>query len=331
MQEKLGKINILLAGPRGFCAGVTRAIEVVEKALQKYGTPLYVKHEIVHNEHVVNYFKQKGVIFVDDVSQAPDGATLIYSAHGVSDLTEQKSKAKNLLAIDATCPLVKKVHREVASYDAAGMHIILIGHKNHPEMLGTSGRIKSGNFTIIETLEEAIAFNPPQGQDNLALATQTTLSMSDTKDITDYLKSKFASLAENLKNDICYATENRQTATRQIITDSGVDCLIVIGSHKSSNSNRLRDIGLKNGIPSFLFEFIEQDVISHIAKLCNAKPAVQDGDGNVKILITAGASAPETLVQSCIKTLSESFDVTCITELAIVPEDVKFFLPKEVR
>ncbi len=317
-------IEIILSGPRGFCAGVTRAIETVERAITKYGTPLYVKHEIVHNKHVVNYFKSKGVIFVGDVSEVPIGQVVIYSAHGVSDATEMQSASKNLKAIDATCPLVKKVHREVLAYDKEGMHILLIGHKNHPEMLGTSGRIASGNFTIIETIEDAKSF-VPQNPNKLALATQTTLSTSDTKEITDYLVAKFASLQERLKNDICYATENRQQATSQIIQDENIDTLIVIGSQNSSNSNRLRDIGLKHKIPSFLFEVIEEQTIKTLNELYSKK------HDNLKILITAGASAPETLVQSCIKTLKTHFNLISNKEIIVIAEDIKFFLPKEVR
>jgi len=321
-------LQIILTAPRGFCAGVKRAVEIVERAIEKYGTPIYVRHEIVHNKFVVEYFKNKGVIFVDDECKVPSGATIIFSAHGVADKVEENSKNFGLQTIDATCPLVKKVHREVIAYDEQNIEIILIGHKNHPEMLGTSGRINSGNFTIIETLEDAKNFVPKNSQ-SLAIATQTTLSLTDTQYIVDYLTTKFPSIMERerLKNDICYATENRQKAVRNVLSTMSVDGLIVLGASNSSNSNRLADIGGEFGVLSFLTEKFEDKIIEQLIEKKQKNPSKTQ----FTIAITAGASAPQVLVNDFISNLSSCFSFTLIKEQELIKEDVYFILPKQVR
>ena len=241
-------MKIILANPRGFCAGVRRAIEIVERTIEKFGTPIYVKHEIVHNKFVVDSFKERGVIFTDDISIIPSGSTIIFSAHGVSDSIIHQANAKNLQIIDATCPLVTKVHREVQKYDEQGAEIILIGHKGHPEIEGTAGKI-NGKCTIVETIEDVNKLEVFDST-NLALATQTTLSMDDTKSIVEALLNKFPEISKHYKSDICYATQNRQNIVKSMISDATnrITKLIVVGSKESSNSNRLCDIGLENNI-----------------------------------------------------------------------------------
>ena len=322
------KLNIVLTSPRGFCAGVRRAVEIVERAIAKYGVPLYVKHEIVHNKFVVEYFKNKGVIFIDDEKKVPDGQLIIYSAHGVSEEVELNSKKKHLKTIDATCPLVKKVHREVILYDDQDIEIILIGHKNHPEMLGTSGRVRSGNFTIIETIDDAKLFTP-KNQDKIAIATQTTLSITQTQGIVNYLTEKFPSIKqhERLKNDICYATENRQEAIKNVLKNHPADLLVVIGAYNSSNSNRLADIGSEFGVKSFLTEKFNEDIVEFI----RIKILSQKDKQSVNTVITAGASAPEILVNDFISNISSYFQDCTITIKNFISEDTYFILPKDVR
>jgi 4-hydroxy-3-methylbut-2-enyl diphosphate reductase len=321
-------LNIILTAPRGFCAGVRRAVEIVERAIEKYKTPIYVKHEIVHNKFVVEYFQKKGVIFVDDEKKVPKDSLIIYSAHGVSEDVETNSKNINLKTIDATCPLVKKVHREVIAYDQDEIEIILIGHKNHPEMLGTSGRIISKNFSIIETIEDAKNFTP-KDPTKLAIATQTTLSINQTQSIVDYLTTKFPSIIESqrLKNDICYATENRQKAVKNILENNKIDILFVIGSTNSSNSNRLADIGREFNIKSFLLEKFDENIESFINNLIKTNPSKT----NFNIAISAGASAPEILVQDFINKISTFFTNTNIEQNELIKEDTHFLLPKDVR
>ena len=307
-------MKIILANPRGFCAGVRRAIEIVEKAIEKFGTPLFVKHEIVHNKFVVENFKKKGVIFTDDIAIVPQNATIVFSAHGVSDSVIEQAKAKDLNIIDATCPLVTKVHREVQNYDENGVEIILIGHKGHPEMEGTAGKIK-GKYVIVETVEDAKNLEVEDGS-ALALATQTTLSVDDTKSIVEVLLGRFPEIRKHYKSDICYATQNRQDIVKSMVGE--ISKLIVIGSKESSNSNRLRDIGTQNAIPSFLVDratninledFINDDVVG----------------------ITAGASAPDELVWEVISFLKAQFHATVENSTANFEEDVVFHLPKSVR
>jgi 4-hydroxy-3-methylbut-2-enyl diphosphate reductase len=303
-------IELYLANPRGFCAGVDRAIEIVERALKKYGSPVYVRHEIVHNKHVVEALKKKGAIFVADISEIPEGANTIYSAHGVSDRVEQDAQAKDLDVIDATCPLVKKVHRQVEKYDKQKTEIILIGHKGHPEVEGTSGRAEQEVY-LVESVEDVANLNV-QNPDNLFFVTQTTLSIDETADIIKALGNKFPNIQGPSSQDICYATQNRQDAVKQLIKE--VDLLLVIGASNSSNSNRLKDIGSKNDIPSYLIE--------NISDLDNV-----DFDGVVKIGATAGASAPEFLMDELINYLNQKF----IVELKTIhgkQEKISFNIPK---
>lgn len=307
-------MRIILANPRGFCAGVRRAIDIVDRAIQKFGTPLYVKHEIVHNKYVVEDFKKKGVIFTDDISIVPSGATIIFSAHGVSDSIIQQSIDKNLQIIDATCPLVTKVHREVREYDEKNMEILIIGHKGHPEMEGTSGKIK-GKYTIIETIED-VASLQIENPNNLALATQTTLSVDDTKTIIDALLLRFPEIIKHYKSDICYATQNRQDIVKSMAKE--ITKLVVIGSKESSNSNRLRDIGTENGITSFLVDRAHNLDLSSFNK-------------SDIIGITAGASAPENLVWEVIDYLKNNFNATIENAKDSFSEDIVFHLPKIVR
>ncbi len=309
-------MEIILAKPRGFCAGVTRAIETVERALAKFGAPIYVRHEIVHNKFVVESLEKKGVIFVDEVDQVPEGAITIFSAHGVSDRVEEDAAARNLDVIDATCPLVSKVHREAKKYEEQDYEIILIGHKGHPEVEGTSGRVKK-EVTLVTNEEDArkvIVKNP----DKIAYVTQTTLSVDDTQKIVQILEDRFPNLQQNMATkDICYATQNRQNAVRQL--SKMVDLLLVIGATNSSNSNRLRDLGEECGLRSFLIGGAS-DINSKL--LGNAK----------KIGITAGASAPEVLVQEvieCVKKLTT--EEVKVSDMNGEDENVFFALPRKVR
>jgi 4-hydroxy-3-methylbut-2-enyl diphosphate reductase len=310
-------MEIILAEPRGFCAGVRRAILIVEKAIEKFGIPIYVKHEIVHNKIVIESLKSKGVIFTDDLSIVPKGGVIIYSAHGVSDFIENKAEEFNLISIDATCPLVKKVHKEVINYDENGFQIILIGHKNHPEMEGTAGKLKYGKAVIIENTEDARKIEFPLNT-KLAIATQTTLSLDDTKEIIEILTQKFPSLKENIKNDICYATQNRQNAVQSLIKEYGIEGLIVIGSQNSSNSNRLRDIGSAYKIPSFLINDFTELPFNDLKNIN-------------KIGITAGASAPEHLIENLLEFLKSKVHNLKITLMNGIKEDTIFHLPKQLR
>ena len=310
-------MEIILAEPRGFCAGVTRAIDIVNLALAKFGSPLYVKHEIVHNKIVVESLKSRGVIFTDDISIVPKGSVLIYSAHGVSDKIEEEAKELQLIEIDATCPLVKKVHKEVSIFDSTNMQILLVGHKNHPEIEGTAGKIKNRPAIIIETVEDAKNVQIPEGVE-IGLATQTTLSLDDTKEIIATLVSRFPKLEGAVKNDICYATQNRQTAVKQLIEDYKIEALIVVGSQNSSNSNRLKQLGESHNLPSFLINTIN-----------DADPSILLSFN--KIGITAGASAPEELVMDIIeffKTNSKNIDIKIMDG---IKEDIIFHIPKILR
>jgi 4-hydroxy-3-methylbut-2-enyl diphosphate reductase len=304
--------QIVLAAPRGFCAGVSRAIEIVELALKKFGQPIYVKHEIVHNKIVVEDLRGKGVKFIEEIAEVPDGAVLIFSAHGVSSAIEDEAKKRDLTVIDASCPLVKKVHREVVKYDEEGFEIVLVGHKGHPELEGTEGRIK-GNYVVVETAEDARTIMP-KNPDKLALASQTTLSLDDTKEITQILQDRFPNII--LKNDICYATQNRQNAVKAIVSE--VDLLIVIGSNESSNSNRLRDIGLNFGVKSILINNLDEFDERQFT--------------DVKIIgLTAGASAPEFLVEEVISFFKSKNPQLEIQTVQTAVETVVFHTPKEVR
>ncbi|MCE2993230.1 MAG: 4-hydroxy-3-methylbut-2-enyl diphosphate reductase [Alphaproteobacteria bacterium] len=306
------KLKIVLAKPRGFCAGVERAIEIVERALKKYGAPVYIRHEIVHNKFVVQDLKAKGAVFVDDVSDVPDGAITIFSAHGVSENVENDALSRNLPVIDATCPLVKKVHREAQRNEEKGREIILIGHKDHPEVEGTSGRVKQ-KVVLVESVEDVsnVSVKDPE---NLSYVTQTTLSVDDTKNIISALKERFPNIEGPDLRDICYATQNRQDAVRQL--SKLVDVVFVIGSKNSSNSNRLRDLGEEMGKNSYLIngpEDVRQEWLV----------------GKSVVGITAGASAPEVLLEQVLNKISEFAEIE-ISTMEGAEENVKFKLPEQL-
>jgi 4-hydroxy-3-methylbut-2-enyl diphosphate reductase len=305
--------KIILATPRGFCAGVERAIEIVEQALKIYGSPVYVKNEIVHNIFVVEQLKAKGAIFVNSIQEIPKNNVTIFSAHGVSEQVEIEANEKDLLVIDATCPLVKKVHSEASRNEKEGKHVILIGHPGHPEVEGTAGRLK-GEVIIVSSIEDIAKINLSPNE-NLAYVTQTTLSVDDTIGIIKALKEKFPFITGPDVNDICYATQNRQNAVKKLAQE--VEVVLVIGSKKSSNSNRLKDIAEEMGVKSFL---IDSEADIDIKKI---------GQYNL-IGITAGASAPEILVENVINFLKEHFD--CQLQVIAGPkEEVHFKLPAQLR
>lgn len=304
-------MKVILAQPRGFCAGVDRAIEIVELALKKFGAPVYVRHEIVHNKFVVDDLKAKGAIFVNEVDEIPDGGVTVFSAHGVSEKVENSAKLRELPTIDATCPLVTKVHNEARRYEAAGSEIILIGHKGHPEVEGTSGRVNK--VTLVENVEDVGRINV-DNPENLAYVTQTTLSVDDTKEIINALKSRFPKISGPDTRDICYATQNRQNAVRQMA--GSIDVLLVIGAVNSSNSNRLRDLGAELGVTSYL-----------IAGAQEINPEWFNADSVIGV--TAGASAPEVLVEQVIERL-RALGADQINKLDGIVENVKFKLPAEV-
>ncbi len=309
-------MNIILAKPRGFCAGVTRAIETVERAIDKFGPPVYVRHEIVHNKFVVESLRKKGAIFVDEVDQIPVGAITIFSAHGVSDKVEEDAMARGLDVIDATCPLVSKVHREAKKYEEEDYEIILIGHKGHPEVEGTRGRVKKE--VILVTDENDARMVEIKNPNKIAYVTQTTLSVDDTKKIAAVLESRFPTLQQGLATkDICYATQNRQDAVRSL--SKMVDILLVIGAKNSSNSNRLRDLGEESGLKSFLI---------------NSAADIEEKwfDGVKNIGLTAGASAPEILVQDVISKIKEiSTTEVTVSDMDGIAENTFFVLPRKVR
>jgi 4-hydroxy-3-methylbut-2-enyl diphosphate reductase len=306
-------IEVVLANPRGFCAGVERAIEIVERALLKYGPPVYVRHEIVHNRHVVESLRAKGAIFVDEVEEIPDGAVTIFSAHGVSESVENSAKDRDLPVIDATCPLVSKVHKEGQLHSRKGRQVVLIGHKGHPEVEGTQGRIPGGVLLVSDP--DDVATLEVDDPEYLAYVTQTTLSVDETRATIDALKVRFPSIVGPDVKDICYATQNRQQAVRELAQE--VDLVLVVGATNSSNSNRLAEIGL------------EYDVASHlIADASHIDPTWLDGVD--KVGLTAGASAPEELVSGVIDRIREFRPVT-VSNLKGVEENVVFKLPKELE
>ncbi len=305
-------LRVILAQPRGFCAGVERAIDIVERALEKYGAPVYVRHEIVHNKRVVDTLRDRGAIFVKEVDEVPTGAVAIFSAHGVSKKVEDGAALRELDVIDATCPLVTKVHKEGRRYAAKDYDIVLIGHLGHPEVEGTLGQIP-GTVHVLSEPEE-VAELEVSDPERVAFVTQTTLSVNDTKDVIAALRERFPKIIGPDTRDICYATQNRQTAVIEL--SKQVDLLLVVGAHNSSNSNRLREIGENFGLPSYLIEDATM-----------FDPAWLEGVGVVGI--TAGASAPETLVQETIERLRASRDVT-VEKLDGVEENVRFKLPAEL-
>jgi len=311
-------MKIRLAETRGFCAGVDRAIEIVKKVLEVNGAPVYVKHEVVHNKTVVNELKSLGAVFVEEINEVPKGEIVIYSAHGVSRAVETDSKEKDLDIFDATCPLVSKVHAEVNTYAKLGYDCLLIGHLNHPEVEGTMGQFDTsygGSITLIETLDDVKDLKYSDGK-NLAYVTQTTLSVDDTLEITNLLVSKFPDITGPKKDDICYATQNRQDAVKQLALES--DLVLVIGSINSSNSNRLREIAERSGVDSYLIDSIE-----------NLEGSWLDGKKNIGV--TSGASAPEHLVKELINSLEKDYGYSLQGSNEIIDEGIAFRLPKGLR
>jgi 4-hydroxy-3-methylbut-2-enyl diphosphate reductase len=303
-------MRVVLAQPRGFCAGVERAIEIVERAIEKYGPPIYVRHEIVHNRHVVERLRAKGARFVDELAEIPPGSVTIFSAHGVSSTVEKEAKERDLPVIDATCPLVSKVHSEGQRYAAQGREIVLIGHAGHPEIEGTMGRI-NGKVHLISAAEEVAALEVGD-PDKLAYITQTTLSVDDTRAVIDALRARFPAIVGPDTKDICYATQNRQRAARELAR--AVEVVLVVGAANSSNSNRLREIAVEQGVPAYL-----------IADADALDPRWLEGKSSVGI--TAGASAPDDLVQAVIDRLRAWGPVELATLPGII-ENVRFRMPQ---
>ena len=309
-------LKVLLAAPRGFCAGVERAIEIVEKSLKKYGSPVYVRHEIVHNKHVVDDLKNKGAIFVEELEEIKDKTRpVIFSAHGVPKKIPEDAKNYNITYIDATCPLVSKVHREAENLNKAGYQIILIGHKNHPEVIGTMGQLPIGSVELIQNEKEASNYQL-QNEKKIAYITQTTLSVDDTKQIIKTLKIKYPDIKEPMKEDICYATTNRQMAVKKIAKDC--DMFFVIGSRNSSNSVRLVEVAKQSGCDNSQLIHSESDI--PFSKIQTTKT----------IGISSGASAPEILVENFIDALKTKFNVS-INEVEIIKEDVVFKVPNRLN
>ncbi len=305
--------EILLAEPRGFCAGVDRAIEIVERALAKFGAPIYVRHEIVHNTYVVNDLKTKGAIFIEDLNDVPPGATLIFSAHGVSRAVQDEAVARGFQIFDATCPLVTKVHVEVAKLHKEGYEFIMIGHKGHPEVEGTMGQLDRG-IHLVEDVADVARVQPLQTA-KLAVVTQTTLSMDDAAEVAAAIKARFPQVREPKQQDICYATQNRQDAVK--VMSPQVDVLIVVGSPTSSNSNRLREVALKLGTASYMVDSAEELQSEWF-------------EGRQRVGLTAGASAPEILVRQVIDRI-KALGAVSVRKMAGIEETVKFPLPKGLR
>ncbi|RKQ59012.1 4-hydroxy-3-methylbut-2-enyl diphosphate reductase [Vogesella indigofera] len=305
--------TIMLANPRGFCAGVDRAIAIVERALEIYGAPIYVRHEVVHNRFVVDNLRDKGAIFIEELQDVPPGATLIYSAHGVPQSVRLEAEARGLTVYDATCPLVTKVHVEVKRMHQAGMSIIMIGHKGHPEVEGTMGQVEHGMY-LVETVDDVATLQLPD-ESRLSYVSQTTLSVDETRDIINALKARFPQITSPKKDDICYATQNRQDAVK-LLSDE-CDIVIVVGSPNSSNSNRLREVAALRGVTAYMVD--------------NATLLQQAWfDGKQRVGVTAGASAPEVLVQAVIEQI-RLFGATSVSELNGVEESIVFALPPGLR
>ncbi|NCT96681.1 MAG: 4-hydroxy-3-methylbut-2-enyl diphosphate reductase [Comamonadaceae bacterium] len=305
--------DIVLAEPRGFCAGVDRAIEIVERALTKFGAPIYVRHEIVHNTYVVNDLKSKGAIFIEDLADVPPGATLVFSAHGVSKAVQNEAAQRGFQVFDATCPLVTKVHVEVAKLHREGYEFIMIGHKGHPEVEGTMGQLDSG-IHLVEDVADVARVNPGRG-DKLAVVTQTTLSVDDAAEILAAVKARFPQVREPKQQDICYATQNRQDAVK--LLSAQVDVVIVVGSPTSSNSNRLREVSLKRGTPAHMVDSADE-----------LRP--EWFEGRARVGLTAGASAPEILVRQVIDRI-KAFGAISVRSMDGLSETVKFPLPKGLK
>ena len=310
------ELKILLSAPRGFCAGVERAIEIVEKSIQKYGAPVYVRHEIVHNKFVVDDLKSKGAVFVEELEEIKDKSRpVIFSAHGVPKKIPEDAKNYNMTYVDATCPLVSKVHREAENLNKAGYHLILIGHENHPEVVGTMGQLPKGSIDLIQNEDEAKSYNFNL-RDKIAFVTQTTLSVDDTKDMIKILKERFPKIKEPLKEDICYATTNRQMAVKNIAKKC--DMFFVIGSRNSSNSVRLVEVAKKSGCSNSQLIHSESKIPYDLI------------EGSKIIGISSGASAPEILVDNFINELKNKFTVS-IDVVEIIKEDVIFKIPKKLN
>ncbi|PZQ65090.1 MAG: 4-hydroxy-3-methylbut-2-enyl diphosphate reductase [Phenylobacterium zucineum] len=306
-------LSVLLASPRGFCAGVDRAIQIVERAIGKYGAPVYVRHEIVHNRHVVDRLKALGAVFVEELDECPADRPVVFSAHGVPKSVPAEARSRQMLYLDATCPLVSKVHVEAQRHFDAGREIVLIGHAGHPEVVGTMGQLPDGAVALIETVEDAQVFQPRDAM-NVAFVTQTTLSVDDTADIVAALRARFPGISAPHKEDICYATTNRQEAVKAIA--GRADVLLVIGSANSSNSVRLAEVGKRSGAAAYLIDDAGKLDLAWI-------------EGAKTVGVTAGASAPEVLVQGVIDKLAASFDVT-VEEIDTARETVTFKLPRAV-
>lgn len=308
-------LTVLLASPRGFCAGVDRAIQIVERALEIHGAPVYVRHEIVHNRHVVERLENMGAVFVDELDECPTDRPVVFSAHGVPKSVPAEAERRNMIYLDATCPLVSKVHVEAERHAREDREILLIGHEGHPEVIGTMGQLPDGQIVLIETEDDAQCFTP-KNPDNLALVTQTTLSVDDTANIIAILKERFPSIALPYKEDICYATTNRQMAVKAIA--ERCDILLVIGASNSSNSKRLVEVGLQNGSPNA--RLINSEVDIDWTEISNAKT----------VGLTAGASAPERIVNGVLDALKARFNVT-IETVTVTEEKVVFRLPRSLR
>ena len=305
---------ILLANPRGFCAGVDRAISIVERALEEYGAPIYVRHEVVHNKFVVDDLRNKGAIFIEELSDVPEGSTLIYSAHGVSLAVQEEAMRRGFRIFDATCPLVTKVHKQVQRLNEDGYQIIMIGHKGHPEVEGTMGQVREGGMLLVEVVED-VAKLVVDDVEKLAHVSQTTLSVDETFDIIEALKARFPHIKSPNKEDICYATTNRQEAVKKLAADC--DIVIVVGSPNSSNSNRLREVAALRGVDAYMVDnasFLQEEWFA----------------GKNHVGVTAGASAPELLVQEVINQI-QAWGHGSIEELNGVEESIVFVLPKELR
>jgi 4-hydroxy-3-methylbut-2-en-1-yl diphosphate reductase len=309
----LGVKEVLLAEPRGFCAGVDRAIEIVERALEKFGAPIHVRHEIVHNTHVVADLRARGAVFIEDLNEVPPGATLVFSAHGVSQAVQREAEARGFRIFDATCPLVTKVHVEVAKLHREGYEFIMIGHAGHPEVEGTMGQLDSG-IHLVEDVADVDRVQPFQ-TDKLALVTQTTLSVDDAAAITEAVMARFPKIRTPKQQDICYATQNRQDAVK--LLSAQVDAVVVVGSPTSSNTNRLRELAERLGVPAYMVEDASE---------------MRDGwfDGRPRVGLTAGASAPEDLVQGVVQRL-KALGAVSVRSLDGVRETTKFPLPKGLK
>jgi 4-hydroxy-3-methylbut-2-enyl diphosphate reductase len=305
--------EVLLAEPRGFCAGVDRAIEIVERALEKFGRPIYVRHEIVHNTHVVNDLKARGAIFIEELDDVPAGATLVFSAHGVSQAIQREAERRGFRIFDATCPLVSKVHVEVAKLHKEGYEFIMIGHKGHPEVEGTMGQLDSG-IHLVEDVADVAKVQPAQTE-KLAVVTQTTLSVDDAAEIAAAIKARFPQIREPKQQDICYATQNRQDAVK--LMSRQVDAVVVVGSPTSSNTNRLRELAERLGVPAFMVDDASE---------------LRDEwfSGRARVGVTAGASAPEDLVQGVVQRL-KAIGAVSVRSLDGIRETTKFPLPKGLK